>query len=202
MMRRSLHAATAAALAWLFTDLCAAQTIPFDLETLASRSQVVAVGRCAEVRSAWNEKRTLIHTWATYEIEQAVPEIKVHDGIVVKALGGTVGTITQVVLDGPQFAVGDRDLLFLVPSDEAGAYQLFGLGQGKVPVRRSTGAGRDLVRLPPPDGLQRSPGREAGVSSPSAPGEGPPGKGLFSLQPLDGVLGSVRRHNEQKGGGR
>ena len=95
-----------------------------------------------------------------------------HDRIVVKALGGTVGTITQVVLDGPQFAVGDRDLLFLVPSDEAGAYQLFGLGQGKVPVRRSTGAGRDLVRLPPPDGLQRSPGREAGVSSPSAPGRG------------------------------
>lgn len=158
---------------------------PMELDDLAAAAKVVVVGRCAEVRSAWNAEHTLIHTWATYEIERSVPERPARDRLTLRALGGTVGPITQAVVDGPRFVVGERDLLFLGDSDEPGVYRLLGLTQGKMPLVPHPRTGEDHVVLGPSIATQ----------GPDAEHAGPPLPGA-RVEPLDAILKKVRASRE------
>ncbi len=158
---------------------------PMELDDLAAAAEVVAVGRCVEVRSAWNAEGTLIHTWATYEVERSVPERPARDRLTLRALGGTVGPITQAVVDGPRFVVGERDLLFLGDSDEPGVYRLLGLTQGKMPLVPHPRTGEDRVVLGPWIAPQ---GPAAGQAGPPLPGA--------RVERVDAILKKVRASRE------
>lgn len=160
----------------------ATSLLPVSLDELAAEATVVAVGRCAEVRAEWNADRTLIYTRATFEIERSVPERPVGDRLVVRALGGTVGPISQAVVDGPRFAVGERDLLLLGDADdEPGVYRILGLSHGKIPIAPHPRTGQDRVVLGP----------WIVTETPAADGARPPLPGV-RLEPLDAIFKKVR----------
>jgi hypothetical protein len=116
------------------------------MEDLTKRVPLIVVGRCDELQSAWNAENTLITTTATYSIERVVKGRHASRDLAVQQLGGTVGPITQAVLGGPRFRVGERSLLFLVP-DGAGQMRVYGLARGKQDVHRDPSSGVDRVRL-------------------------------------------------------
>ena len=118
---------------------------PSGRRALARQARVIAVARCTAVRSSWNAERTLISTYATYEVEEAVTGAAPGDHVLVKALGGTVGSLSQFVVDGPRFEVGSRDVLFLVAADEPGALRTVGLGRGQWRVATDPVRGEDVV---------------------------------------------------------
>ncbi len=104
-------------------------------DELEQRARLIVVGRCTKVRAAWNLQRTLIFTYATYEVENTIKgAITTGEFLIVKAEGGTVGDITEWVVRGPYFQEGERALLYLRDVDEPGLFQLVGLSQGKLPV--------------------------------------------------------------------
>ena len=117
-----------------------------DRDQLVHQSKAILVGRCVDIQTNWNAKRTLIFTRATYRIEQAIKGVSQKRDVVVKALGGTVGTISQAVVDGPRFGVGSRDLLFLTNDrEEPNLFRLVGLTQGKLSVQTDPATGEDIL---------------------------------------------------------
>jgi hypothetical protein len=112
---------------------------------LARHAQVIALGRCTAMRCSWNAEHTVISTEAVYDVEEAVTGAKRGEQLVVKALGGSVGNISQMVVGGPRFELGARDLLFLVAGDEPGTLCPVGLAAGRVRVAIDPGSGEDVV---------------------------------------------------------
>lgn len=154
---------------------------PHTIEDLASRVPLIVVGRCDGLQSAWNSDMTLITTTATYRIERVVKGNHSGRDLDVRQLGGSIGRITQSVLGGPQFRVGERSLLFLAP-DGAGQMRVYGLGRGKQDLHRDPRSGVDRVRLD--DGAEtRLIGRPAGSDS-----RGSVGSSVSSAHTLSGDI--------------
>jgi len=118
-----------------------------DLQKLTQRAEIIVVGRCTAIQSAWNAKRTLISTYVSYDVEETLKEGLWDKQIVVKTLGGTVGSITQMIVDGPTFEVGERALLFLTASDEPATFRIQGVRRGKLRIYSDSRTGeRFLMR--------------------------------------------------------
>jgi hypothetical protein len=115
-------------------------------DELVLRAESVVVGRVVSTRSAWVDSRSgrSIVTDVTVAIEQTIkgPEYAQRS---YQFLGGTVGDDTLRVDGMPQFAVGDRDVLFI---NEAGqpASPLVGFMYGRFRIMRDPRTGADMVR--------------------------------------------------------
>lgn len=80
-------------------------------------SEKIIRGHVTAVRSYWNNKRTLIHTDVTIQVEEYIKG----DGskeITITIPGGAVGDTRQWVSDTPQFRVGDYSVIFLNSSGQ------------------------------------------------------------------------------------
>ncbi len=115
-------------------------------DELVLRAESVVVARVVATRSAWVDSRSgrSIVTDVTVAIEQTIkgPEYAQRS---FQFLGGTVGDDTLRVEGMPQFAVGDRDVLFI---NEAGrpASPLVGFMYGRFRIVRDPRTGADMVR--------------------------------------------------------
>jgi len=115
-------------------------------DELVLRAESVVVARVVSTRSAWVDSRSgrSIVTDVTVAIEQTIkgPEYAQRS---YQFLGGTVGDDTLRVEGIPQFAVGDRDVLFI---NEAGrpASPLVGFMYGRFRIMRDPRTGADMVR--------------------------------------------------------
>ena len=131
------------------------------IEELAGHVPLIVVAVCSDIRSDWNSAHTLITTTATYSVERTVKDERTGGGLAradravtevagggltVRQIGGTVGRITQALIGGPEFRLGERSLLFLTP-DAAGDLRVYGLALGKQLVYRDPRSGIDRVRL-------------------------------------------------------
>lgn len=115
-------------------------------DELVLRAESVVVARVVATRSAWVDSRSgrSIVTDVTVAIEQTLkgPEYAQRS---FEFLGGTVGDDTLRVEGMPQFAVGDRDVLFI---NEMGrpASPLVGFMYGRFRIVRDPRSGADMVR--------------------------------------------------------
>ena len=141
-----VRVAVAALLAASLRGQDPAAALPPAIEDLAGRVPLIVAGSCTLVRSEWNEKKTLITTTATYQVDRVVKGRLAKGEVVVRQLGGTMGKITQALVGGPSFHVGERSLLFL-KADAAGELRVYGLAAGKRPIYRDPRSGVDRVRL-------------------------------------------------------
>jgi hypothetical protein len=180
------------------THLHATSGPGLEIERLTQHAQVIVVGRCTAIRSSWNAPGTQISTYATYDVEDAVKGATPGPHLVVKALGGTVGNISQMVVDGARFDVGARDVLFLVESDEPGALHIFGLGLGQWRVSTHPESGQHVVVGPPGrpaslwgSGTSRAVREQEGPRIPEGP-----------AHPLDAVLETLREYLRKGSAGR
>jgi hypothetical protein len=92
----------------------AATVLPIKFEELVAEALTIVRGEVVSVRSEWRDRTAdaPIVTRVTVRVEQTLkgqprPQLE------LEFLGGTVGAVSLKVSDMPQFAVGERDLLFV-----------------------------------------------------------------------------------------
>ena len=131
-------AAFAAAFALLASTAAAGTVVPMNLETLADHAGQVLVGRVVSVRSYWADPGA---PGRRIESEVIFEQVEYHQGarrdstptfsLVVP--GGTIGETQMRVCCAPQFAAGDKWVLFLLPTYRT--LPVVGLYQGAFLVR-------------------------------------------------------------------
>ena len=84
---------------------------------VVERSAVIAVGRAAAMQTVRDPRDDVIHTYVTYELDRWLKGESPRR-VLVKQQGGQAGDRAQVILGGPRFELGRRDLLFLVRADD------------------------------------------------------------------------------------
>jgi len=118
----------------------ATTVVPMPLATLADHAGQVLLGEVVAARSYWTDNPRRIETEvrlaAVEYLKGALPDALPEFTLIVP--GGTVGTVTARVGCAPQFAVGDRWLLFLLP--EYRVFPTVGVGQGAFRIRSDPGA--------------------------------------------------------------
>ena len=179
----------------LIPERLQAATVPWiDLEEMATRAEVIALGTVEKVESAWTPDGRMIVTTATIEIEKGLkggPWRRVS----IRIPGGRVGDQTMVASGAPTFREGERLVVFL---EKPGAvpetpFSIVGWNLGKMTVRRDARTDLDIVHAPSgesvtyigPDGrpIERARGRR-----------GPEELGQF-LQRVESILEKAERED-------
>ena len=127
--------AFAAAFALLASTAAAGTVVPMNLETLADHAGQVLVGRVVSVRSYWADHGQRIESEVIFEqveyLKGALRDSTPTFSLVVP--GGTIGETQMRVCCAPQFAAGDKWVLFLLPTYRT--FPVVGLYQGAFLVR-------------------------------------------------------------------
>jgi hypothetical protein len=148
-----------AALAVSAANARASVSVTVTLDDLVQRASAAALVLPIEQRSVWEEGR--IATYTHLHVERFVAG-RLPDEIWVRAFGGAVGRIGQLVEGEASFTSGVESLVFLHPHTDGPWVGTFGVvegAQGQFPVVTSRGSSPrlDAARglgglLPPPKG--------------------------------------------------
>jgi hypothetical protein len=115
--------------------------VPSDEELFAA-SRAVVEGRVAEIRSRRSDGGREISTYVSNDVSGVFAGDATAGRIVLKQMGGRVGDEFSMVYGSPEFAVGERVVLFL-NTDDDGAWHTAFMFLGKYSVVAS--GGRDYV---------------------------------------------------------
>jgi hypothetical protein len=129
------------------TSMVAGATVlmPTDLGELSRDARAIARGRVVAVAAQWTDGRRTIETMVTLETETY---LKGQLGATVqfRVPGGLLGRYRNIVVGAPQFAVGQRVIVFLGARGPTVPYVL-GLSQGV--FRLAQTAGGEWMVTPP-----------------------------------------------------
>jgi len=124
-------------------------------EELTVLSEAVVEGRVQSMEARWHDEHRFVYTYVTIAVD------RVHKGrldgqtIVLQELGGSANGATVTVPSTPEFAAGERVIVFLDVVD--GWYRCHGFAQGKFHVEESP-AGTIVSR---PEDVELTFGRDA-----------------------------------------
>jgi hypothetical protein len=121
--------------------------IPASLSELTRDAQAIARGRVVGVRARWTEDRQTIETIVSLEAEEYLKG-RLGSTVEFRVPGGAFGRYRSVVVGAPQFAVGQRVIVFLGARGPMVPYVL-GLYQGVYRLSRDAG-GEWFVTPPEP----------------------------------------------------
>jgi len=128
--RRSVVFAIVVSLALAGLQARASSVVPMNLAALSDHAGQVIVGTVAAVRCYWEQNPPQILSEVTFEgveyLKGGRPDIDPTFTLLVP--GGTVGTMEIRVCGAPNFAVGERWLLCLLPSYKT--FPVVGISQG------------------------------------------------------------------------
>jgi hypothetical protein len=143
----------------LFATLVAAPLratviVPADLGELAHDARAIARGRVAAIAGRWTDDRRTIETIVTLEVDRYLKGA-LGPSIEFRVPGGDLGRYRSVVVGAPEFAVGDRVIVFLGASGPMIPF-IVGFNQG---VYRIV-AGPDAAPMVTPPPILPSVGRQ------------------------------------------
>lgn len=130
------------ACACLVTPLSATVIVPANVAELAHDANLIARGTVVEVEGRWADGRRGIETIVTIEAETVLKGEPTRT-TQFRVPGGTLGRYRNIVMGAPQFAVGQRVIVFLGASGPQIPY-LLGMSQGVYRVSASED-GRTMV---------------------------------------------------------
>ncbi len=87
------------------------------LEKLVRDSHLIVTGKVVSSRSVWEGRN--IFTYIRIRVSERLKGEHVGGEVTVKQLGGTVGTVSEIVDGSPTFRVGEEVILFLVAWKDA-----------------------------------------------------------------------------------
>lgn len=99
-----------------------------DLEQLVQRADLIVQGQVQSVYCQWDEDRRLVFTYIAVRVDEPLKG-EGRRTVLIRQLGGTVGTIQMSVAGVPQFKPGQMAVVFLKSQDD-GAFQVVGMSQG------------------------------------------------------------------------
>src|SRR4029077_3562673 len=120
--------------------------IPVDLGTLSRDARAIARGRVVAVDAQWSDGRRGIETIVTLATE-AYLKGGLGETVQFRVPGGLLGRYRSIVVGAPQFAVGQRVVVFLGTQGPMVPY-ILGLTQGVFRIAQDRGG--DMVTPPVP----------------------------------------------------
>jgi hypothetical protein len=120
--------------------------VPADLGELASDARAIARGRVVAVDARWTDDRRTIETIVTLDVESYLKG-ELGSEVRFSVPGGTFGRYRNIVVGAPQFAVGQRTIVFLGARGPTVPY-IVGFSQGV--FRIVSGADGSPLVIPPP----------------------------------------------------
>lgn len=121
--------------------------VPADLAELAHDARAIARGRVSAVTGRWTDDRRTIETIVTLDVGRYLKGA-FGSTIAFRVPGGEFGRYRTVVVGAPEFAVGDRVVVFLGASGPVVPY-IVGFNQGVYRIVEDGGATGPLVTPPP-----------------------------------------------------
>ncbi|MBN2290361.1 MAG: hypothetical protein JXQ83_13585 [Candidatus Glassbacteria bacterium] len=135
--RAALLWTAAACIIWSAVPARAAVLRYLSLDDQCDQAEVIVVATAGERSSFWSENGGRIYTDTPFQVEQAVKG-GVSGTVTVRQLGGQVGDVAQAVAGTPEFAAGERYVLFLEARPD-GKFRVVGFSQGCYPVVEDAG---------------------------------------------------------------
>ncbi len=140
--------------------------VPSDTQLFAA-SRGVVEGTVREIRSRRIDGGRQIVTYVTLDVDTVHAGALEPGAVVLRELGGLVGDDFAIIHGAPEYAVGERVLVFL-DADPAGVLRTWGLFLGKYSIQE-TAAGKLVVRSGAPDGVGFLSGHDSGPATDVAP---------------------------------
>jgi hypothetical protein len=113
----------------------ATTVVPMSIERLTAASSHVVEGVPLQTWSQWNPQHTMILTYTKFQVQRTLKG-QAPPMVIVKQLGGRVGSTVQKVAGVRGLQPGEQAVLFLRPGDENdGTLVITGLMQGNFSVR-------------------------------------------------------------------
>jgi hypothetical protein len=99
-----------------------------DLAQLVKRADLIVQGQVQSVYSQWDEERRLVFTYISIRVDESLKGGS-RQSVLIRQVGGTVGTIQMSVAGVPQFKSGEMAIVFLKHQDDS-TFQVVGMNQG------------------------------------------------------------------------
>ena len=113
------------------------------LEQFVREADLIVLGRVREITSQESPDRSAITTSVVFAVKEQWKGVKVST-VTLRQPGGSVGEITQRVMEVPQFSVGEELILFL-KKQKSGHYITVGGKQGKFTIKTDPQSGSKTV---------------------------------------------------------
>jgi hypothetical protein len=125
-------------------SVSATTVIPPTFEQLVDQAEVIFHGKVTKVNSQWVGEGAERHivSYITFTVKDALKG-KPGQSYTMRTFGGTVDGETMAISDGPEFNVGDEDLLF-VENNGSQVVPLVGIMYGRFHVRKDA-SGQEMV---------------------------------------------------------
>lgn len=125
-------------------SLSATTVIPPTFDQLVNQAEVIFRGTVTKVTSEWIGEGAERHivSYITFKVKDALKGSP-GETYTMRTFGGTVDSETMTIGDGPTFAVGDEDFLF-VENNGNQVVPLVGIMHGRFHVRKDN-SGREMV---------------------------------------------------------
>ncbi len=120
--------------------------VPADLAELSRDAQIIARGQVVAIDARWSDGHRAIETVVTLEAERVLKG-EVGRMVQFRVPGGVMGRYRNIVMGAPQFAVGQRVIVFLGAS---GPRVPFVLGFSQGVYRLDVTSSGDVLVSPPP----------------------------------------------------
>ncbi|MBI4820563.1 MAG: hypothetical protein HY791_30125 [Deltaproteobacteria bacterium] len=150
-----MRARIALALASVAVPVVAGATVmlPLSIEDMSKEALAVVRARVLQREADWDARHSRIYTHTRLEVLDTIhARASLPKELLVRTLGGEVGEVGMKVAGTPIFADGEEVVVFLRADPEvATEYQVIGMAQGKLHVRR-TAKGLAMV-VPSLEGL-------------------------------------------------
>ena len=101
-----------------------------DLPALVSASDSIVQGRVESVESRW--ENNLAYTYTSVTVDEPLKGER-RRAVLIRQLGGKIGSLHMTVAGTPQFKQGDRVIVFLKRRAD-GTFDVVGLNQGKYEI--------------------------------------------------------------------
>jgi hypothetical protein len=152
-MRTASRAIGIALLASALAAPAVATTVArLSLAQLVQRADIIVEGQVQSVDYRWDKARRLVFTYISIRVDDPLKGER-RQSVLIRQIGGNVGTIQMFVAGLPQFKSGERALVFLKRQD-ATTFQVVGMSQGFYRIVQDSAAsdtsGLDLVGVRAP----------------------------------------------------
>ena len=99
-----------------------------DMEQLVQRADLIVQGHVQSVYSQWDEARRLVFTYISIRVDEPLKGER-RQWVLIRQVGGSIGTIRMSVAGVPQFKSGEMAIVFLKRQGDS-TFQVVGMNQG------------------------------------------------------------------------
>lgn len=113
-----------------------AQSKKAELAKLAESSEVIVIGKVADLKSSWNENKTRIYTRVTINAEEYIMGGNNNESLVLTVPGGEIDDVGELYTHMPRFKSDEEVIVFAKKDKKDNKYKVVDGENGKISLIR------------------------------------------------------------------